>query len=282
VSNLSPNLIKRITAGTFLIFAVLALLFYAPTNIFLLVFGLVFSIGMAEWSGFAGKSGFLAKTISFFTFFSATYYMSATTNIITPYIFVAFYMFVIPLFFLLAKSAGKLLHNRSKLIWFVGFVYLLVPFYALKVSTVRFAEDVSMGRVLLCLLFVLIWSADSFAYFFGRKFGKHKLAPSVSPGKTVEGFFGGLVCTLLISSFFYLFYLSKHLDMPSTTGVVAWLIFTTLVVTLSVVGDLFESIFKRIANLKDSGNIIPGHGGILDRFDSLFMSLPLYALILTL
>jgi len=112
----------------------------------------------------------------------------------------------------------------------------------------------------------IIWVNDSFAFLIGKNFGKHKLFPSVSPKKTIEGFFGGLVFSLLAALFISKF----NLDF----SMLNWLIIAVLVSSLGTTGDLVESKFKRQAGLKDSGNIMPGHGGILDRLDSLLFAAP--------
>jgi phosphatidate cytidylyltransferase len=116
-----------------------------------------------------------------------------------------------------------------------------------------------------------IWLADSGAYFFGKRFGKRKLAPSISPGKTWEGFIGAILVVTLFSIAMVYF---KFVDSYSS------ILFFNLVLVLSVEGDLFESYIKRMAKVKDSGDLIPGHGGVLDRIDSLCSSLPFATLIL--
>ena len=116
----------------------------------------------------------------------------------------------------------------------------------------------------------IVWIADSGAYFVGVRFGKHKLAPRISPGKSWEGFAGGLVATLLLA-----------LACAPLLGV-AWtdlsllLLLTAVTALVSVAGDLFESLLKRHAGAKDSSQLIPGHGGVLDRLDSLFAALPIF------
>ena len=115
------------------------------------------------------------------------------------------------------------------------------------------------------ILFVLIWSSDSFAYFFGRLFGKHKMAPKISPKKTWEGFIGGVICTLILG-----FFIEQYL--PEMRG--NWLIIGFLVSIFAPLGDLVESQLKRTFGVKDSGNIIPGHGGVLDRLDSFIICAP--------
>ena len=128
-------------------------------------------------------------------------------------------------------------------------------------------------RVLL-LLMALVWVADIGAYFAGRKFGKHKLAPAISPGKTWEGVAGGLLGVSL-----YVFFV--HALMPFTPLRVIMLA-GWFWVGLAVLGDLFESLMKRHAGVKDSGALLPGHGGLLDRIDALTSTLPLAAMVLML
>lgn len=119
-------------------------------------------------------------------------------------------------------------------------------------------------------LLCIIWASDSFAYLAGKNFGKTKLFPSVSPKKTIEGFMGGFMGAVLVAVIFS-FYSEKPIW--------AWVIIAALLVVVGTVGDLIESKFKRIAGKKDSGTILPGHGGLLDRLDSLIYSSPFAFLI---
>lgn len=139
---------------------------------------------------------------------------------------------------------------------------------AFVTSSVLLVED----PALLLLIFITIWVADAAAYFVGRRWGKHKLAPSISPGKTWEGVAGALVfsgCSLFIATKLMTF---SH---QQTTAVV---LLGLISVVASVVGDLFESLLKRSAGVKDSGTILPGHGGVLDRIDGLIAAVPIYSL----
>lgn len=126
---------------------------------------------------------------------------------------------------------------------------------------------------LILLLLLIVWGADSFAYFSGKAFGKHKLAPNLSSGKTVEGVIGGLIGVLLVTGAWMIYYNEtdwRFLLLALVTGI------------FSVVGDLYESIYKREAGVKDSGNILPGHGGVLDRIDGLLAAVPIFVMGLTL
>jgi len=133
---------------------------------------------------------------------------------------------------------------------------------------------IAAGGLLLLLPVLVTWASDIGAYAVGRTMGKHKLIPSVSPGKTVEGAIGGLLASMLVAAVYtrYVLHPSAHLTFRMTPAGV--LVFGALVSVAAQVGDLAESLLKREAGLKDSSQIIPGHGGILDRFDSLLFVLP--------
>jgi phosphatidate cytidylyltransferase len=124
----------------------------------------------------------------------------------------------------------------------------------------------------LMYLFVLVWGADTGAYFTGRAFGKRKLAPAVSPGKTIEGMLGGLALTMAV-----MVAVGIYRDLP-LIRFIAFAGLSLMTVLASVLGDLLESMVKRQAGVKDSGNIFPGHGGALDRIDSLTAAAPVFAL----
>ena len=124
----------------------------------------------------------------------------------------------------------------------------------------------------LMYLFLLVWGADSGAYFVGRKLGRRKLAPSVSPNKSIEGLLGGIVTVAIIIVIVQTVYLNLTLSQH-----ILFLILSIVTVFSSVQGDLFESMIKRRAGIKDSGRILPGHGGVLDRIDSLLAAAPIFA-----
>jgi phosphatidate cytidylyltransferase len=147
---------------------------------------------------------------------------------------------------------------------------VLVP---LAVGLGRLVLTEPQGRYLLLFLIVLTAAADVGAFFGGRRFGRHKLAPLVSPGKTWEGFVAGMLAAALVA------FASAGLW---TVALPSWLAVCVLVAVVSVVGDLTESMFKRRAGLKDSGSLLPGHGGVLDRVDALLPVMPAVLAILSL
>jgi phosphatidate cytidylyltransferase len=153
--------------------------------------------------------------------------------------------------------------------WYTG--GMLSFGYALRYH--RFAIGPLAGTLLLMLPLVLTWINDSGAFFFGKRFGKRKLMPSVSPGKTVAGAVGAVLTCLLGTWAYFTFLLVPYASLGlSWAGLV---VFGVAISAAAQVGDLAESLLKRQAGVKDSSNLIPGHGGVLDRLDSLFFTVPL-------
>jgi len=156
-----------------------------------------------------------------------------------------------------------LAHNKTW--WLITPFYPILPFFLLL-----YMNHHNVGRSLLPILFTAVWSYDVGAYCIGKVIGQHKLAPTISPGKTWEGFVGGIIfCMLALTTLF--FYYAIPVSYPK-------LIFISFVIcSIATLGDLFESWLKRKSGIKDTGSILPGHGGFLDRFDSvLFVTIPFF------
>ena len=254
----------RILTSLVLVPSFFAALFLLP-NIFWAILMLSISlIALYEWSEMAKFSKscsiwyvLVALVLSSFVLFLAHQFDNHWLVYRALDLFLVagiFWILVVP--FLLWKNIH--IKNRG-LLAMLGYLVVLPLWLALV--CLKMADP-----WLLLGLTVTVWIADSAAYFTGKQFGKNKLAPSISPGKTWEGVLGGLVAVTI-----YGVALSHYFALP-------WLI--TLVILwamsiLSVVGDLFESLIKRQANIKDSGSLLPGHGGVLDRIDGLTSSLPI-------
>ncbi|MCW9031952.1 MAG: phosphatidate cytidylyltransferase [Gammaproteobacteria bacterium] len=171
----------------------------------------------------------------------------------------------IPLLLYFPFNKDSFLHTQiAKTL--IGIVLLL----GTLVSMILIRNNPAYGSEYVLYLILIIWFADSGAYFAGRSLGKHKLIPNVSPGKTWEGVAGAFVAALIVAIISI-----DILNVPSSQSFV-FIIVTLVTVLYSIVGDLSESMFKRMANIKDSGHILPGHGGILDRIDSLMSGFPVF------
>lgn len=175
--------------------------------------------------------------------------------------------FIVPLLFtlILVELWKKHEHPISNIALMVfGILYVVIPFYLTIDLNLRntFYLPTVVG------MFLLIWANDTCAYVCGRLFGKHKLFERISPNKTWEGTIGGIIFTLLLG-----FIIGKYINEGNTFF---WVISAVIIAPGSIFGDLLESLFKRSLNIKDTGTILPGHGGILDRFDAALFSIPFF------
>lgn len=173
-------------------------------------------------------------------------------------------------------TTGRPLLAAATTILCVAYVGLIAYVYDLRFDD--YVVDARGGTVLVMFPILLTWATDVGAYAFGRLFGSHKLMPSVSPGKTIEGAAGGMLLSVVIG-WLYVHYLLHPLAQLVLLPLAA-IIFAMCISAVAQVGDLAESLLKREAGVKDSSGIIPGHGGVLDRFDSLLFVLPVAALLL--
>lgn len=304
LENVSP-LKKRILTALVLIPLVVLIILFAPPFIFAAISGALFIFAYGEWPRMAGYSKFpnalefvkafvfavialcvlaLCFLVILFPLFkllnvdssvsSASLISSAPSvpSVFSIFLFFKSYYFwasflaglwLLPLLAVLLYPRGSKWYTKGTVSLSVGMIILTLAWFSLVLLQ---ATDPRFALYPL----ILVWIADTFAYFVGKKFGRLKLAPEISPKKTWEGVLGAVVGGLLLSGGLYL---GLNLAIP----LLPWMMLTTVVVLISVVGDLFESTFKRAHHLKDSGNLLPGHGGLLDRIDALLSALPVFA-----
>lgn len=158
--------------------------------------------------------------------------------------------------------------NSSKYLYLLG--YIILPF--IFITKISFGIKGYNPKIIIGM-FILIWTNDTFAYIVGKSIGKHKLLERISPKKTIEGFIGGIVFAILAGYLISKFYIKASAAI-SDKSILIWTTIAFLVGVIGTIGDLIESKFKRIAGVKDSGKIMPGHGGILDRLDSVIFVAP--------
>jgi phosphatidate cytidylyltransferase len=172
------------------------------------------------------------------------------------------------IFFLFDNSNDKRISNFSKYLYLLG--YITLPF--VFITKITFGVNNYNPKIIIGLL-ILIWTNDTFAFIVGKSIGKHKLFERISPKKTIEGFFGGLIFAIFAGYLISIF-LIKPTAQFENKSILIWLIIAAIVGVIGTIGDLIESKFKRIAGVKDSGRIMPGHGGVLDRLDSVIFAAP--------
>ena len=263
------------TAALLLPFVIFGIL-YLPRGYFLTLSSLVFLLAGWEWGRLAGFSslkervgyvGALALLMGGVFFYLASPHLHHFySSFVFPIALTVIIFWILMLGMVSLYPRGKRWLSQP---WVGGIVggYLLIPCW-LAVNLLQ----ISPGYLL--YLMALVWTADTGAYFAGRQWGKTKLCASVSPGKSWEGALGGVALSLILAVLIYRWnmggvrYLKPWL----------WLALNGVTVAFSIVGDLGESLFKRIRGVKDSGHWLPGHGGILDRIDSLTAAAPLFLL----
>jgi phosphatidate cytidylyltransferase len=255
---------QRILTALILIPIVVFLILKLSSLAFAFLTAIFIGFAAWEWSGLMGIKKF-PKTLIYPILIAGLLYGSCYLPItIVMYLASAWWLFATLLIILYPKCSdcwSKCNITRG----FMG-VMVLIPAWL----AINFLHQQFHGPYAVLYLFILIWGADSGAYFIGKKWGKHKLAPLVSPGKTWQGAFGAIITTIIIASIALTLLKAPLLIWPAAITL------SITVVIFSIIGDLFESMLKRKAGLKDSGNIFPGHGGILDRIDSLTAAAPIF------
>lgn len=265
---------QRILTALVLLPLAIAAELWMPTAAFLAVVAVLLLIGMWEWAALAGlkrahqRALFLlvvAGILAALAWFGWPDWFPLIAGIGALW-------WLLALFWLRRVDVARTLNRGNTLLKLAVGLLLVVPAWA---AVALLHGDGPRGPHWLLYALALVWAADTFAYFVGSRIGGKKLAPSISPGKTWAGFWGGLggvvVCCLVAIPLLGLGYdaAPAMLLLALVTGVV------------SVVGDLFESLIKRHSGAKDSGALIPGHGGVMDRIDSLVAALPVFAVLKT-
>jgi len=250
----------------------LAAVFFLPPQAFALFMALIVLMAAWEWTAMMRLVSGSQRTVYVLSVLFAIVVVQKTLPYYEKIIFAGAALWW------LAATALVMLYPRACFLWcgrvskgVVGFL-VLVPTWA----AIVYIRELEQGPWLIVYMFLMVWGADTGAYFAGKRFGKRKLMPRVSPAKSWAGI-GGATVTVLVVSMFTQPYL--HFSQDLSVGIY---VLALILLFVSVVGDLTESMFKRQCGIKDSGSILPGHGGIMDRIDSLTAAAPVFALCLIL
>lgn len=265
--------LKRAISGAVYILLLLASILYS-TESFLILFGVFLIISLFEFCNLiqvdklipvvAGTSLYVLVT------FFSNYNESKSSDIQTLDIILLASTLLISIkcIVFLFDNHIQSVSTLSKYLYLLG--YITLPF--VFITKISFGVNDYNPKIIIGL-FILIWTNDTFAYIVGKSIGKNKLFEKISPKKTIEGFFGGLIFAIF-AGYLISMYLIKPSAQFSDKSILIWMIIAAIVGVIGTIGDLIESKFKRIAGVKDSGKIMPGHGGVLDRLDSVIFVAP--------
>lgn len=261
---LKQRVVTALILAPLTIWAIIAL----PVGGFALLFGVITLLGAWEWGRIVGLQS--ARQLLFpaaIAIVLGTLYRHLDNHLLINVVAAsALAWWLVALLQVVTFPASERFWVRSAWSRAVAGLLILAPAW---LAMVLIHQRLGAGYILLLLF--LIWGADTGAYFAGRAFGRRKLAPKVSPGKSWEGVYGALLSTVVLA-------LAGYYWLEPSLGLLPFLLLCLLVVMVSILGDLTESLFKRITHIKDSGGLLPGHGGILDRIDSLTAAAPVFAL----
>ncbi len=270
---------------TALILAPLAILaiFKLSLSFFGLVVAVITVIALWEWAQFIGAQSRYAAMIPGLACLVMSYiFIPFDAESLNHLSHIHFTLLIIASVWWVAASTLAITYPKTTRIWkgskllkqIFGILTLLPFLGSLLILRAQGIDDAPYyGSRLVLYVCLVVWAADSGAYFAGTAFGKHKMAPHVSPNKSIEGLVGGIIIALIVGWF-----ASGWFDI-TFSGSGSMIAITLLTVVISVLGDLVESMFKRASGVKDSSNIIPGHGGVLDRIDSLTAAFPVFTLL---
>ena len=274
---------QRIITALILAPAVILGIFKLPLALFMLAVATVTVIGYWEWTQFVeSKTRLLALipslvisaiSLAVIPFDARSLSLMADAHIAV--LSVGSMWWIVSSALVLSFPRSARFWQSSNLLRHVFGVLTLLPFFwsILLLRAEGIYEDSYHGAKLVLFVCFIVWAADSGAYFCGKSLGRRKMAPQVSPNKTIEGLIGGVVTAILVGWGTAVWF---NIEFTSTFSMVT---ITLITVVISVLGDLVESMFKRVSGIKDSGNILPGHGGVLDRVDSLTAAFPVFALL---
>ncbi|MEJ2761279.1 MAG: phosphatidate cytidylyltransferase [Gammaproteobacteria bacterium] len=261
---------QRIATGVVLAALFIAAVFLLDTPWFSLVTGVLAGVAAWEWGRLAGMHRVIERILYLIvvTALLLVCYALRDTAWSQLLIMCAAFGWILVLVEVIAVEKGLVSLPASRpLKELLGLVILVPAWLALVMLHATGPES----RLILLLPVVLVWVADSAAYFTGRRWGHSKLAPHISPGKTREGLYGALAASLVVALGWVLY------DDIQGLNILIFLILCLVTVLASVLGDLLVSLMKRSAQVKDSGHLLPGHGGLLDRIDSLTAAMPVFA-----
>lgn len=254
---------QRVITAIILIAMTLAILFYTSNKAFLYITAIVTLAAGSEWVNLMSLQRLPAKLAYIFLL---AFVMYGALYVPAQFVFfcaTVWWLLAIPLIILYPR--GTVLWRHVIIRGWIGLIVLVPCWVALNVIRYKYSA------LTLLFLFLLIWGADTAAYFVGKKWGKTKLMPHVSPGKSIQGAIGAFIFSTVLA---LLALWISHAPATLWPYEIALCMFTIL---FSIEGDLLESMLKRNAGIKDSGNLLPGHGGLLDRIDSLTAAAPVFA-----
>jgi len=237
------------------------------------VFFAISLLALREYFNFVKKGSPQRKTIYAMTllvFLNITFYYLMTINKLDDN-FLRISLFITAILFFLFPPIYELFRKRKKPLNSISVSYYPIIWIVFPLSLLYFWNIQISSPSLIIALLIIIWTYDTLAYVSGSLFGKHPFFKRISPKKSWEGFLISLVITSLLSAGFY--YIS-YFTIPQFTTFYHWTGFAIVIIVFGTCGDLVESMFKRASRLKESGVLLPGHGGILDRFDSLLFAIP--------
>lgn len=257
--------LKRLLSGVVYVALLIIATSYSVTSFYVL-FGVFMLIAINEFCRLVHLNNIFPLVFGAFTFYLATQFRTNQTNDVL--LLIATLFVSIKCVLLLFNSKKERIDRLSKYVYAIG--YVILPF--IIITKIPFSYNIFRPKIIISI-FILIWTNDTFAYIVGKSIGKHKLIERISPKKTIEGFIGGIVFSIIAGILISKFYFQPKPNYLQTS-IFIWTISAVIISIFSTLGDLIESKFKRIAGVKDSGNIMPGHGGILDRLDSIIFVAP--------